>query len=117
MRHNSNRPESPVMQGKYAISFGSCPIRLDDILGDEAPQTQDRNGPRRQCRGEDLPPHPYYGRQPVWYNAETNVLGLELEPGCAEWVVFNPEGWPLKVHSLETNETLVYQISDKRCRQ
>jgi hypothetical protein len=44
----------------------------------------------------------------VWHNAETNVLGLGLEPGCAEWVVFNPEGWPLKVHSFETNGTLVY---------
>jgi hypothetical protein len=92
-------------------------LRFEYTSRHEALQTPDRNGPRRQCRGEDLPPHPHHGRQPVWYNAETNVLGLELEPGCAEWVVFNPEGWPLKVHSLETNETLVYQISDKPCRQ
>jgi len=53
----------------------------------------------------------------VWHHVESNVLGLELDPGCAEWLVFNPEGWPLKVYCFETNGTLVYQLSDKPCRQ
>lgn len=53
------------------------------------------------------------GTQAVGYNAKTNVVELEPAPGRVEWGVFNPEAPPVKVHSLGTNQTLVYLIPDK----
>ena len=44
---------------------------------------------------------------------KATVLRFEFEPGRVEWVVFNPEGQPLKVGSLETNNPLAYQPADK----
>ena len=54
------------------------------------------------------------GIQVVRDDLEATVLRLELEPGRVEWVVFNPEGKSVKAGLQETNETLAYQLEDKR---